>query len=174
MMWTISIILAAMCFGGILDCTGMMASVAAVFLKVAKGRGGLVLSTEADVHHYQRGMLRPVFIPGTAGQNVQGIFRGYAAASGKSFEMSGRRGYDYIQLLLMEYLRRNHEKLFRCGFQLYSLRDSELAESDRIDILRLRGHYDDPAVGRGISKILQRKRSRKAGGSQGVWKLSSD
>ena len=46
MMWTISIILAAMCFGGILDCTGMMASVAAVFLKVAKGRGGLVLSTE--------------------------------------------------------------------------------------------------------------------------------
>ena len=46
MMWTISIILAAMCFGGILDCTGMMASFAAIFLKVAKGRGGLVLSTE--------------------------------------------------------------------------------------------------------------------------------
>ena len=38
MMWTISIILGAMCFGGILDCTGMMASVAAIFLKVAKGR----------------------------------------------------------------------------------------------------------------------------------------
>ena len=46
MMWTISIIIAAMCFGGILDCTGMMASFAALFLKVAKGRGGLVLSTE--------------------------------------------------------------------------------------------------------------------------------
>ena len=46
MMWTSSIILAAMCFGGILDCTGMMASFAAIFLKVAKGRGGLVLSTE--------------------------------------------------------------------------------------------------------------------------------
>ena len=46
MMWTISIILAAMCFGGIVDCTGMMAQVAAVFLKIAKGRGGLVLSTE--------------------------------------------------------------------------------------------------------------------------------
>ena len=46
MMWTISIILAAMCFGGILDCTGMMAQVAAIFMKVAKGRGGLVLSTE--------------------------------------------------------------------------------------------------------------------------------
>ena len=46
MMWTISIILAAMCFGGIVDVTGMMASVAAIFLKVAKGRGGLVLSTE--------------------------------------------------------------------------------------------------------------------------------
>jgi Na+:H+ antiporter, NhaC family len=46
MMWTNSIILFAMCFGGILDCTGMMASVADLFLKVAKGRGGLVLSTE--------------------------------------------------------------------------------------------------------------------------------
>lgn len=46
MMWTISIILAAMCFGGIVDVTGMMASIVAVFLKVAKGRGGLVLSTE--------------------------------------------------------------------------------------------------------------------------------
>ena len=46
MMWTISIILSAMCFGGILDCTGMMASFASIFLKVAKGRGGLVLSTE--------------------------------------------------------------------------------------------------------------------------------
>ena len=46
MMWTISIILSAMCFGGIVDVTGMMASVAAIFLKVAKGRGGLVLSTE--------------------------------------------------------------------------------------------------------------------------------
>ena len=46
MMWTISIILAAMCFGGIVDVTGMMAQIAEVFLKVAKGRGGLVLSTE--------------------------------------------------------------------------------------------------------------------------------
>ena len=46
MFWTISIILCAMCFGGIVDVTGMMASVAAIFLKVAKGRGGLVLSTE--------------------------------------------------------------------------------------------------------------------------------
>ena len=95
MMWTISIILAAMCFGGILDCTGMMASVAAVFLKVAKAEAVWCFD-RTDVHHYQRGMLRPVFIPGTAGQNVQGIFRGYAAASGKSFQMSGRRGYDYI------------------------------------------------------------------------------
>ncbi len=46
MMWTNSIIIFAMCFGGILDCTGMMASFADLFLKVAKGRGGLVLSTE--------------------------------------------------------------------------------------------------------------------------------
>ncbi len=46
MMWTISIILCAMCFGGIVDATGIMASFAGVLLKVAKGRGGLVLATE--------------------------------------------------------------------------------------------------------------------------------
>ncbi|PWL93971.1 MAG: Na+/H+ antiporter NhaC [Clostridiales bacterium] len=46
MMWTISIILMAMCFGGIVDCTGMMATFAGILLKVAKGRGGLVLATE--------------------------------------------------------------------------------------------------------------------------------
>ena len=46
MMWTISIILAAMCFGGIVDCTGIMSTFANLLLKVAKGRGGLVLATE--------------------------------------------------------------------------------------------------------------------------------
>ena len=43
---TIAIILAAMCFGGILDVTGMMAQFAEMILKIAKGRGGLVLATE--------------------------------------------------------------------------------------------------------------------------------
>lgn len=46
MMWTISIILLAMCFGGIVDCTGMMAQIADKLLSVARGRGGLVLATE--------------------------------------------------------------------------------------------------------------------------------
>ncbi|MGF6376514.1 NhaC family Na+:H+ antiporter [Clostridiales Family XIII bacterium PM5-7] len=46
MFWTISIILCAMCFGGIVDCTGIMATFANILLKVAKGRGGLVLATE--------------------------------------------------------------------------------------------------------------------------------
>lgn len=46
MFWTISLILCAMCFGGIVDSTGIMASFANVLLKVAKGRGGLVLATE--------------------------------------------------------------------------------------------------------------------------------
>ena len=46
MMWTISLILCAMVFGGIVDCTGMMASLANAFLKLAKGtRGGLVIVT---------------------------------------------------------------------------------------------------------------------------------
>ena len=46
MFWTISIILCAMCFGGIVDCTGIMGAFANMLLKVAKGRGGLVLATE--------------------------------------------------------------------------------------------------------------------------------
>lgn len=47
MMWTISLIMLAMCFGGIVDVTGVMASVAAAFLKLARGtRGGLVVVTE--------------------------------------------------------------------------------------------------------------------------------
>ena len=46
MFWTISIILCAMCFGGIVDCTGIMGTFANLLLKIAKGRGGLVLATE--------------------------------------------------------------------------------------------------------------------------------
>ncbi|MBR1990505.1 MAG: Na+/H+ antiporter NhaC [Firmicutes bacterium] len=46
MMWTVSLILCAMCFGGIVDCTGIMSSVAGGMLKLAKGtRGGLVVVT---------------------------------------------------------------------------------------------------------------------------------
>ena len=46
MMWTISLILCAMIFGGIVDCTGMMGSIAGALLKLAKGtRGGLVFMT---------------------------------------------------------------------------------------------------------------------------------
>ena len=45
-MWTISIIICAMCFGGIMDATGMMGALAGVLLKMAKGTGGLVLATE--------------------------------------------------------------------------------------------------------------------------------
>lgn len=46
MFWTISIILCAMCFGGIVDCTGVMGTFADLLLKIARGRGGLVLATE--------------------------------------------------------------------------------------------------------------------------------
>ncbi len=46
MFWTISIILCAMCFGGIVDVTGIMATFANLLLKIARGRGGLVLATE--------------------------------------------------------------------------------------------------------------------------------
>ena len=46
MMWTISLILCAMVFGGIVDCTGVMGTIAETLLKLAKGtRGGLVFMT---------------------------------------------------------------------------------------------------------------------------------
>ena len=40
MMWTISLILCAMVFGGIVDCTGIMASIAGALLKLARGTRG--------------------------------------------------------------------------------------------------------------------------------------
>ena len=45
MMWTISLIMSAMVFGGIVDCTGIMGTIANSLLKVAKGTGGLVAVT---------------------------------------------------------------------------------------------------------------------------------
>ena len=46
MMWTISLIMCAMVFGGIVDFTGIMGSIAAALLKLARGtRGGLVVIT---------------------------------------------------------------------------------------------------------------------------------
>ena len=46
MMWTISLILCAMVFGGIVDCTGIKGSIAGALLKLARGtRGGLVTVT---------------------------------------------------------------------------------------------------------------------------------
>ena len=47
MMWTISLIMLAMCFGGIVDVTGIMGNLASALLKLARGtRGGLVIVTE--------------------------------------------------------------------------------------------------------------------------------
>ena len=47
MMWTISLIMLAMCFGGIVDSTGIMGNLAGAILKLARGtRGGLVIVTE--------------------------------------------------------------------------------------------------------------------------------
>lgn len=45
MFWTISLIMCAMCFGGIVDVTGIMGALADMMLKVARGRGGLVTAT---------------------------------------------------------------------------------------------------------------------------------
>ncbi len=57
MMWTISLILCAMCFGGIVDCSGMMGQLADLILKLARGtRGGLVTCTSSSEEPFQ--MLR--------------------------------------------------------------------------------------------------------------------
>ncbi len=45
MMWTISMGFAALCFGGIMDASGMLQTLAEAMLKLAKGRGGLVTVT---------------------------------------------------------------------------------------------------------------------------------
>ncbi len=45
MMWTISLILCALTFGGVMEKTGMLKAIASGILSVLKGRGGLVLST---------------------------------------------------------------------------------------------------------------------------------
>ena len=46
MMWTISLIMCAMCFGGVVDCTGMMATLAGWILKIfGNSRGGVVTAT---------------------------------------------------------------------------------------------------------------------------------
>ncbi|MBQ3611408.1 MAG: Na+/H+ antiporter NhaC [Firmicutes bacterium] len=46
MMWTIQLIICAMVFGGIVDCTGIMGTIAEGLLKLARGtRGGLVTVT---------------------------------------------------------------------------------------------------------------------------------
>ncbi len=45
MMWTVSLILCAMIFGGIMEKTGMLAAIAGGILKVAKRTGDLIVAT---------------------------------------------------------------------------------------------------------------------------------
>ncbi len=45
MLWTVNLIICAMCFGGVMDSSGMLGTMAEGLLKVAKGTGSLVLIT---------------------------------------------------------------------------------------------------------------------------------
>lgn len=45
MMWTINLIICAMCFGGIMDSSGMLATIAESLLKIARNTGSLVTIT---------------------------------------------------------------------------------------------------------------------------------
>lgn len=45
MLWTVNLIICAMCFGGVMDASGMLATLANAMLRFAKGTGNLVLIT---------------------------------------------------------------------------------------------------------------------------------
>ncbi len=45
MMWTINLIICAMCFGGVMDASGMLSSIAKALLRFVKGTGSLVTVT---------------------------------------------------------------------------------------------------------------------------------
>lgn len=45
MMWTINLIICAMCFGGVMDASGMLSSIAKALLRFVKGTGSLVTIT---------------------------------------------------------------------------------------------------------------------------------
>ena len=45
MLWTVNLIICAMCFGGVMDASGMLASLAEALLKIVKGTGSLVTVT---------------------------------------------------------------------------------------------------------------------------------
>jgi len=45
MLWTVNLILCAMCFGGVMDASGMLGTLAKAMLKLGKGVGGLVTIT---------------------------------------------------------------------------------------------------------------------------------
>ncbi|MEG0829233.1 MAG: Na+/H+ antiporter NhaC family protein [Anaerovoracaceae bacterium] len=45
MLWTINLIICAMCFGGVMDASGMLSTLAGAMLKIAKGTGMLVTVT---------------------------------------------------------------------------------------------------------------------------------
>ena len=86
MFWTISIILGAMCFGGIVDCTGIMGSFAGILLEAGK-------KAEADWFWLQNSSClfvnaissRPVLILSITWQNVQGSLRRFGTASKTPF-----------------------------------------------------------------------------------------
>ncbi len=74
MFWTISIILCAMCFGGIVDCTGIMGQFANLLLKVAKGRADWFLATEFSCIFVNAICCDQYFSTSTARQNVREAF----------------------------------------------------------------------------------------------------
>ena len=114
MMWTISLIMCAMVFGGIVDCTGVMGSFASVLMKIARGtRGGLVFMT----------IFSCIFVNAVCCNQYQAII-----LQGRMFKES------------FEDMRLKPKNLSRC------------LEDDR----------------RRISESAGRKRSRKAGRSEGV------
>lgn len=169
MFWTISIILAAMCFGGIVDSTGIMGTIATLLLKVAKGRGGLVLATEVMcifVNAICCDQYLALVLPGRMFKEKFEDMRLKPENLSRCLEDSR---YYYFQLLPLEYLRRYHEKFPGRRQWIYSLCNLELAESSRIYNLRFHRHHYDEDDRRRICTYSGRKRKRKerSSGSSG-------
>ena len=162
MMWTISIILCAMCFGGIVDVTGIMGSFAELLLKVAKGRGGLVLATELMcllVNAVCCDQYLSLVLPGRMFKEKFEDMRLRPENLSRCLEDSGTITSNFFPWNTCGATMRNF-------LGVDSVRNSELVESGRIDLLRLYRHHNDETDRGRIRKDPRRQRSREGSSAQ--------
>jgi len=142
MMWTISLIMLAMCFGyrRLHRHHGQPGELNSEAGKRHKRRPGH--RNRAHMRICKRDLLRPVPVHHPAGQNVQGSIRRQKTCSEEPVQMSGRLRNDHFQLLPMEYLRRYHEIIPGRQQCLHSIRSTQLCEPARIHVLWSNRHHN--------------------------------